>query len=281
MIGRLLKLLIAILFYVNYQCIVMIFSLLKKKLPGTVTTITYHSIKPDQHLKFKKQMEDLTKLGTPISADFTDPVKRGAHYIAVTFDDGFRNILYSALPFMRERKIPATIFVPTGYLGKKPGWINDLTHPNANEVLLTEEQIINLTDDQFTIGSHTVSHPHLKTVDNNTFVTEITDSKKKLEEILRKQINLISLPYGSLNTGYIDLFKEAGYQHVFLNIPTFPATKIKEYFIGRIDVSLDDWPVEYRLKLLGAYQWLPLAIKIKKKINIIIKPFLKVIGKQQ
>ena len=79
-------------------------------------------------------------------------------------------------------------------------------------------------------------------------------------------IKLISVPYGQFDSNFTKLFIEAGYQKVFLNIPTFPATKTDLFVMGRISVDAEDWPFEYYLKLAGAYHWLPIAISLKKKL---------------
>jgi hypothetical protein len=83
---------------------------------------------------------------------------------------------------------------------------------------------------------------------------------------LNKKIELFAAPYATLNEKFIPLFREAGFKRIFLNIPTFPATRTDLYLLGRTSVEPTDWPIEFRLKLSGAYQWLPLAINIKKYI---------------
>ena len=35
--------------------------------------------------------------------------------VAVTFDDGYRDVLLRAAPILRELEIPASVFVPTGF----------------------------------------------------------------------------------------------------------------------------------------------------------------------
>ena len=40
----------------------------------------------------------------------------------------------------------------------------------------------------------------------------------------------------------------------------------KEFVTGRIAVNPTDWELEFRLKILGAYQWLPRVIAYKRKL---------------
>ena len=59
---------------------------------------------------------------------------------------------------------------------------------------------------------------------------------------------------------------EAGYRRVFLSDPLWCAWEPEMIAIGRIDVTPRDWPLQYRLKVCGAYQWLPLAIAAKRRV---------------
>lgn len=274
MLSRLLKLIISLIFYIFYQCFAAILSLLKKPLPGSIVVLTYHSVKSDQRSKFNKHMNELLKFGHPVFADIITPPGNGRRYFAVTFDDGFQSILKNALPVLRKCKIPATIFVTVGFLGRKPDWISNPKHENANEIILTEEQLKQISDDLISIGSHSITHPHLAEIDRNKAIRELNDSKKTLEGIMNTEITLFSFPYGSYNKEIIEFSRKAGYERVFLNIPTFTSSKIGDYLIGRINISLDDWMIEYRLKLLNAYQWLPVAIFIKQKFMDATKTIL-------
>lgn len=272
MLDRLLKLSISILFFICYRCFILVLSFQKKQLPGTLVILTYHSVKYEQDYKFKKQMDILLKKAYPVFADIKKPLHASKHHAAVTFDDGFQSVIKNAILQMHERKIAATIFIPTGYLGKRPGWISNPKKENANEFLMTDDQLKNLQNDLVKIGSHCVTHPHLTSLEETEARRELVESKKTLEGILNRDINLLSFPYGAYNQQVIEWCREAGYRRVFSNIPTFSTSKIDSFLIGRIDVSPDDWFIEYRLKLLGAYQWLPLAVALKRKLKIMIYP---------
>lgn len=266
MLKRFLKILISIVFFLWYKTKTRVYRLLGRRQPGQLIILTYHSIRDAQRDKFAGQMDALVKAGVIESANVGEIFHDGRYHIAVSFDDGYQNIMKNALPAMRERAIPPTVFVTTGYLGKRPGWILDERHPNYDERIINENELKGLIEENVIIGSHTLSHPDLTKIDEWQSEAELMDSKSYLEKLLSKQITLCSLPYGEVDKSRRNQFVTAGYTRVFLNVPTYPASDTKRYFMGRTDASPDDWKLEYHLKLRGAYQWLPLAIAVKKWI---------------
>jgi peptidoglycan/xylan/chitin deacetylase (PgdA/CDA1 family) len=271
MILRLIKIVISALFFTGYRIIGCGSSMLRKKHLPTFVVLMYHSVRDEHRGNFERQMNEIISLGKAVPAYHEKSDSKEKHCIAVTFDDGFQNIIRNALPGMLERNIPPTIFMTTGYLGQRPGWIRDRRHPNYNEILISKEQLMWLQHRNIAIGSHTTSHPHLAKTNRDVLRRELTESRRCLEELLRREIDLCSLPYGEVDLDKYDEFKKMGYKRVFLNVPTYPASDTKKYFMGRISVSPDDWMFEYRLKLRGAYQWLPLAIHFKKKVLSVMK----------
>ncbi len=270
MLKRFLKMLISIAFFLWHKTKRMIGRLLGERQLGQLVILTYHSVRDAQRDKFARQMDALVNTGVIESASVDEIFHDGRYHIAVSFDDGYRNILNNALPAMRERAIPATVFVTTGYLGQRPGWILDERHPNYNERIVDENELQNLKKENVIIGSHTMSHPNLAIIDEGQSEAELMESKSQLEKLLSDRITLCSLPYGEVDNSRRNQFVTAGYTRVFLNVPTYPATDTKRYFMGRTDASPDDWKLEYHLKLRGAYQWLPLAISVKRRIMNIL-----------
>jgi peptidoglycan/xylan/chitin deacetylase (PgdA/CDA1 family) len=275
MLTRLLKLSISIVFYFVYSRSGWIFRLFKNNIPGTITILTYHSVKPYQCQEFEKQMDCLLKVGRAVFADISDSLSSRQHHIGVTFDDGFQSLLLNALPAMRVRNIPVIIFVTTGNLAAKPHWLRGSNHKDVDEVLFTKEQLRLLPENLVTIGSHCVTHLNLTEIDANSATRELVDSKETLEQILGRKVNLLSFPHGAYNQKIIDLSKSANYDHVFSNIPTFSFSNNGDYLMSRISISLDDWMIEFRLKILGAYQWLSFAVKLKHRIKAISREVLE------
>ncbi len=259
MINRLIKLTISLLYYV----ILILFNTKKK---ATIVVLTYHSVKPLQRAKFRRQMERLICAGDPVFADELSSLTPGKHHIAVTFDDGFYSFVENAFAALRDMQIPVTLFAPSGLLGEAPRWINNPDHENAQERVMSIEQLRSLPDSLVHIGSHCVTHPRLTLLTENEAWEEISASKNDLEHISGKTVTTLAFPFDNYNEASVELAKKAGYTHVFKDIPSFPATDTESFLLGRIDVSPDDWSLEYKLKICGAYQWLPFAVRLKQII---------------
>ena len=110
-------------------------------------------------------------------------LKPGGRYCAVTFDDGFVCVRDHALPVLSKRNIPATLFVPSGCLGKQPSWLNE-KHLDYKNVILTQAQLNNLNKKLISIGSHGRTHKNLLQIATEEAKKEIIQSKKELEDIL-------------------------------------------------------------------------------------------------
>jgi peptidoglycan/xylan/chitin deacetylase (PgdA/CDA1 family) len=79
---------------------------------------------------FEQQMRSLQKFFRPVPlAEATERSVdiSGTPRVAVTFDDGYRDVLYNAKPVLERYGIPATVFVATGILDSERGfWWDDL-----------------------------------------------------------------------------------------------------------------------------------------------------------
>lgn len=86
--------------------------------------------------------------------------------------------------------------------------------PKNNRVqYMSVEQLVTLSNDNFEIGSHGVSHS-LLTADYMTkekIITEMETSKKRLESILGKAVVAYCFPAGLYNDDLLKLAKEIGY----------------------------------------------------------------------
>ena len=95
-----------------------------------------------------------------------------ARTIVLTFDDGHRDFLTTAAPVLRQHGFTATLFVVTGRLGDTTRW----SSTDKKSALLTRDQLRELRSEGFHLGSHTVTHADLRTLDEATLDRELGDS---------------------------------------------------------------------------------------------------------
>lgn len=102
--------------------------------------LMYHRVAPFTHdpwalcvtpQTFDKQMEYLRQHRIPMALDdLVASLKRGdlpRKAVSVTFDDAYRDNLVHARPVLAKHDIPATVFVPTGCIGRdEPFWWDEL-----------------------------------------------------------------------------------------------------------------------------------------------------------
>jgi len=237
--------------------------------PSSFLVVTYHSVHTDQIDKFIQHILFSREVGVHVHPDIDGPLIQGRRHIAMTFDDGFENYYYNALPLLIEYKIPSTVFVPTGFIGSKQGWIKEKNNRNYEENIMSQNQIADLPPDFVKIGSHGVSHLPFDKMNNEGILIELSESKQVLDQILGRETRLLALPHGAYIDGIEDMSDKTGYDRVFLNVPISSSTKFGNRSAGRIDITLDDWPIEYKLKYLGAYQWQRYYFRIKDILKTI------------
>jgi len=227
---------------------------------GSCVVLYYHSILPCQRTRFARQLDLLRRHARPFDVTGAVELERGVDYVGVTFDDAFENFVDQALPELKKRKIPATMFVISGALGKGFGPAGSM------EKVMSVEQLCCLPTDLVTIGSHTASHPFMPGISEEDSRRELLESKATLERLLNCEIATFSFPFGGFSPRLIEICRETGYRRVFTTLPVFAfAEDPDEFAVGRVRVDPTDWFVEFRLKLAGAYRWLPLAFALKRR----------------
>jgi len=272
---RLLELAVSALFGFFQSCLAGLSGIIGLRRENRLVVLTYHIVNDEQKAAFSSQMDHLLKAGQAVFANACGNSSAGGRRIAVTFDDGYQSILRNALPVLQEKGIPSVIFITTKYMGQRPGWIQDPGNPYREQTLISGEQLQSLRNGLVKVGSHTHSHAQLGKLDREALCEELLLSKGALERLLTRDVDLLSLPYGSMNRDTLRCCRAAGYRTLFLNVP-FPNTVEEDVrIVGRTHVSAEDWAMEYHLKLRGAYDWIAATYGLKKKIKSLNPTFYR------
>jgi peptidoglycan/xylan/chitin deacetylase (PgdA/CDA1 family) len=261
---RIPKLLVSVFVYALDNARVLLGGMIGKAPQGRAVVLYYHAVRDQDRKCFARQMDMLARRARPFSVESPPRMEGGGLYAAVTFDDGFACVAWNAVPELAARKIPVMIFVPAASLGGLPSWISDTDHPDSSEMVMSEEDLRELARiPGVSIGSHCLTHRNLMDLDDVESLREIRESRNRLEAILGKEVSSISFPHGAFNDRHTAIAYEAGYKHLFSISPTLyrEMDKVK----GRVKVEPSDWPLEFNLKIAGAYRWSHAISMLKRK----------------
>jgi len=240
--------------------------LLSRQARGRFVIVYYHAVPDRCRARFEKQMVILRRLAEPVPAVPGIHVPRGTRWAAVTFDDAYRDILRNAIPALVKGRIPATIFVVTQALGTTPEWSDTSADQRPETAIMDASELKRLRHSLITIGSHTQSHPYLPDLPAEQARAELAESKRELEALLGIPVLTFSFPYGAHTPKLVEWCHEAGYQVVFTTLPVLVSGEPDQFVAGRVRVDPTDWTLEFRLKVLGAYRWLPNVRSFKRRL---------------
>jgi len=132
----------------------------------------------------------------------------------ITFDDGWRNWLTGALPVLERVGVRATFYLCPGLFG--------LAHPElvgAQAALLDEEGAGQLAAAGMELGSHSLTHPDLRKLDDETLAFELAESKTAIERITDRPCRTFAYPYGLYDERVVKAAGVAGYELAFAWLP--------------------------------------------------------------
>jgi peptidoglycan/xylan/chitin deacetylase (PgdA/CDA1 family) len=125
---------------------------------------------------------------------------------AVTFDDGMRNVLTTAMPILHELGIPATVYVPTLWIGGRSPWIG----PGGDGAIVTAADLQELGSEGWELGSHTRTHADLSRLDYEGCRREIDGSCEVLEQIVGSPVKTLAYPFGRYGRAAVAAARDAG-----------------------------------------------------------------------
>jgi peptidoglycan/xylan/chitin deacetylase (PgdA/CDA1 family) len=187
-------------------------------------------------------------------ATFADALEAptGRKVLAVTFDDAYRSVLDLAFPVLDRLGLPATVFVPTGFAGTEkpmswPGIDQWLGGAYEDELVpMSWEELRRLRAAGWEVGSHTVSHPRLTDLDDQSLGAELLRSRRDCEERLGERCRSIAYPYGDVDARVTAAARRAGYGFGAALPPAFHPPRPLEW--PRVGVYHSDGQWRFSLK---------------------------------
>ncbi len=223
----------------------------------TVMVLNYHKV-VDEHMSlsvpladFEQHMKWLQEYGyTSITPeDLYEFIVNGRELpekpVLITFDDGYKDNYTNAYPIMKKYGFKGTIFVVTGFLGVYDNY-------------LTWEQAKELTDNGFSIESHTHNHKSMTEASDDDISRELAKSRDTIKEKLGVEADFIAYPTGTYNLHIAELVKEAGYKGAFTIKYDNASRDSNVYAIERVPIFHTE---NTNKDFLERIQYLPLMYK--------------------
>ena len=173
----------------------------------------------------------------------------------ITFDDGYRDILTEGWPVMHQCGFTATVFLTTDRIQTNPMRIEGADY-------LTWQDVRELEAQGISFGSHTASHPDLRSLGPEEIDFELGFSKEVIEEKLGAQVTSFAYPFpypeeDTRFTRYLaDSLENHGYQIGVSTVIGRAHGRRDQFFLPRLPVNSWDDAQLLQSKLQGGYDWL-------------------------
>jgi peptidoglycan/xylan/chitin deacetylase (PgdA/CDA1 family) len=167
---------------------------------------------------FERQLDLLVRAGYR-GVTFAEAVRASeGRCVAITFDDAYLSVLELGKPLLDAVGYPASVYAPTAYLDspERPlswdGIDNWIGGPHERELLpLSWDQLGDLADAGWEVGSHTHTHPHLTALDDDALGSELVESRAAVEARLGRPCPTLAYPYGDYDERVVEAAGAAGY----------------------------------------------------------------------
>src|SRR5262249_1366297 len=108
--------------------------------------------------------------------------------VVITFDDGYRDFLTNGYVALKQCGFTATVFLVTDRIRSTPTRFEGVDY-------LTWQEVRELHSQGIQFGSHTVTHPDLRSLDLDQIDYEVGCAKEVIEQELSTPIESFSYPF--------------------------------------------------------------------------------------
>lgn len=159
--------------------------------------------------------------------------------VAIIFDDGYKNTIYTALPCLLKYNFKAAMAVSSGFITQK---VNSKIIPHIVKDMADIYEVNHWLSCGMSICGHTYSHANLGVITDKKKEWQISYDQKNLEKIFQKQVRNFVYPYGFWDFKCINIVRKY-YDYAFATDKGFAPSKKHPYNIRRIEV-LPNWTLK-------------------------------------
>ncbi|MDD5153023.1 MAG: polysaccharide deacetylase family protein [Candidatus Pacebacteria bacterium] len=178
-----------------------------------------------------------------------------ANHVVVTFDDGYEDNFLTAFPVLKKYNIPATIFIPTGLIGKTNTTSAGEKLPIMTNEMMKEMMMSPLVE----FMPHGVTHNELTSLGREKIKSELADSQQFLGSF-GGNVSVVAYPRGKYNKDIVSLATEY-YQAGVTVEEGLVSPKNNLYLLPRNSIDSSTTFNQFKAKVSGA---IGLYQKIKK-----------------
>ena len=170
----------------------------------------------------------------------------GGRTFAITFDDGYEEVLTLGLPILREFGYMATVFAVSGEDHNR--W------DDGRARLMSDEDLRAWRQAGMEVGAHSGHHDHLPQVPLEAARKDLKDCKARLESVLGNPILTLAYPYGESTPAVEAAVRDAGFNAAFAT-DRAPADHAQNHYrLRRVVVFPRNTPWEILMKV---QRWYP------------------------
>jgi predicted ATP-grasp superfamily ATP-dependent carboligase/peptidoglycan/xylan/chitin deacetylase (PgdA/CDA1 family) len=170
--------------------------------------------------------------------------------VAVSFDDGYQDVVEHALPVLAERNFRATVFVVSAAVD---GTATFAWYRRQPQLIGWDEIVALDREGTLRFEAHSVSHPNLAILSAEEAAAEIRDSKLALEARLRRTVCVFCYPGGVFTAREEALAADAGFEVAVSCDPGLNLAGGDRFALFRQSVEPGDNLLDFRAKLSGGH----------------------------
>lgn len=243
-----------------------------KEMVRTPKVLMYHRIVDDPWLarnwkfclhvdEFHRQIKLIERMNyTPITFEgyrlfLANKLQLPQKPVILTFDDGYLDTYRLACPLLKKYGMRGVFFVLGDRSIRSNVW--DTGRPDIPGAhLMSDHHLMELHEEGFEIGAHSLSHPELLRLGSEESFREIRRSKTVLESLLGGRVTSFSYPYGQVSGRIKQQVRRAGYRFACSVYSGPPSLGEDPLEIRRIEIYNSMSLMGFATRLMMPYEYL-------------------------